>query len=195
MRTQLTSTLLVGILAVAGPLLAADTPQPQVVLTIMSQQINSFAPGVDAAVGLSNDQAKQLAVAYSEVFNSSAVALANMVLQDGNASGAQRQAASATLQQAQLLFQARGRAVLTPAQAQLVDKIQASFSKVFAAAQAQMNTTIKTNFGAELEILLSPEQKQAMYKARAAIEAAQKAAEQKAAEQKPAPATGGGAAQ
>lgn len=183
-------TLVAGL--VCGVLWAADTaapPQQQIVLTIMTPQINSFAPGIDAAVGLTPEQANQLAAAYREVFNSSAVVLSNLVLQDATSTPAQRQAAQATLQQAQNLFAAKGRAVLTPQQAKLVDTTQAAFTRILNAAQAQMVEAVKTNFGKELETILTAEQKAAMMKARAEIEAANK----KAQEQKPptAPAAGG----
>lgn len=181
MRTMMI-VLSVAVLSLAGVVFAADTPPQQVVLTIMTQQVNAVAPGIDAAVALTPEQANALAAAYREVFQSSAVTLANMVLQDGNTTMAQRQMAAATLQQAQALFQARARAVFTVAQRQLVDKVQAAYGKVFDAAQEQMATTVKTKFSAELDTILTPEQKAAMLKARAEIEAANK----KAQEQKPA---------
>ncbi|MEN6301461.1 MAG: hypothetical protein ABFE07_27595 [Armatimonadia bacterium] len=183
-------TLVAGL--ICGAVCAADTaapPQQQIVLTIMTPQINSFAPGIDAAVGLTPEQANQLATAYREVFNSSAVVLSNLVLQDATSTPAQRQAAQATLQQAQNLFAVKGRAVLTPQQTKLVDTTQAAFTRILNAAQTQMVEAVKTNFGKELETLLTAEQKAAMMKARAEIEAANK----KAQEQKPptAPAAGG----
>ncbi|MEN6664669.1 MAG: hypothetical protein ABFD85_11825 [Phycisphaerae bacterium] len=183
-------TLVAGL--ICGAVCAADTaapPQQQIVLTIMTPQINSFAPGIDAAVGLTPEQANQLATAYREVFNSSAVVLSNLVLQDATSTPAQRQAAQATLQQAQNLFAAKGRAVLTPQQTKLVDTTQAAFTRIYGAAQTQMIEAVKTNFGKELETLLTAEQKAAMMKARAEIEAANR----KAQEQKPptAPAAGG----
>lgn len=190
MRTQMMVLTLVGGL-ICGAVFAADAapPQQQIVLTIMTPQINSFAPGIDAAVGLTPEQANQLAAAYREVFNSSAVVLSNLVLQDATSTPAQRQAAQATLQQAQGLFGARGRAVFTPQQTQLVDKTQVAFTRIYNAAQTQMVAAVKANFNTELETILTAEQKAAMLKARAEIEAANKQAQ----EQKPptAPAAGG----
>lgn len=174
------ATLLVTVL-LAGAALAADgQPQPQqIVLTIMTPQVNNLAPGIDAAVAVTPEQANALAAVYREVFQSSAVTLANMVLQDGNTTMAQRQMAAATLQQAQGLFQARARAVFTGPQRTLVDKVQAAYDKAFQDAQAQLQAALKSKFTAELETILNAEQKAAMLKARAEIEAAnKKAAEQ-----------------
>jgi hypothetical protein len=183
MRMTMTVVLVLAGLWLAGNVLAADAAPQQIVLTILTPQINAIAPGIDAAVVVTPEQANALAAAYREVFQSSAVTLANMVLQDANTSMAQRQLAAATIQQAQTLFQGRARAVFTPAQRQLVDKVQAAYTRIFDAAQAQMVTAVKNNFTTELDTLLTAEQKQAMLKARAEIDAAK---QRKAAEQKPA---------
>ena len=160
-------------------------PQRQVVLTIMSQQVNNFAPGIDAAVAVTQEQANKLAGVYREVYESNAVVLATMVMQDNNATMAQRRVATALLQQAQATFQASARTVFTEPQQQLIDQVQAAFTKVSEAAQTDLNARVKSDFAAELDKLLTPEQKQAMLKARQAIEEAQR----KAQVQQPAPAT------
>lgn len=188
MRSKTTVFLTLLALALGWSALAAETTPQQIVLTIMTPQVNALAPGIDAAVAVTPEQANALAAAYREVFQSSAVTLANLVLQDGNTSMAQRQAAAATLQQAQTLFQNGARAVFTPAQRQLVDKVQAAYGKVYDAAQAQMVTAVKTKFSADLDTILTPEQKAAMLKARAEIEAANKKAQQPKPAATPAPA-------
>lgn len=80
---------------------------------IFDAQVRSFTPGLDAAIGLNEEQGQALVAAYRETYQTSAVALANMVLQDDNASQTQRQAASAILQQSQTAFQAKSREVFT----------------------------------------------------------------------------------
>lgn len=186
------------VLLTAGAAMAQQAGQPpaqqqpaqrQIVLTIMSSEVNNFAPGIDASVKLSQEQANQLAAAYREVYQGAAVILANMVLQDNGSSMDQRRVAQFTLQQAQQLFQAKARAVFTEPQQQLIDKVQAAFTKIFEKAQAEFQARLKADFNAQLDTLLSPEQKQAMMVARKAIEDAQrKAAEQQKAAT-PAPAT------
>ncbi len=166
---------------------AQQQPAPrQVVLTIMAPQVNNFAPGIDAAVSLTQEQANQVAAAYRETLESAAALLAQMVLQDSSTSPEQRRVATITLQQAQLAFQARARAVFTDQQRELIDKVQAAFTRVTEAVQADMNARIKANFAAELERILTPEQKQAMMKARRAIEEAQAKQQQQQQQQKPA---------
>lgn len=161
----------------------AQPQQRQVVLTIMSPQVNNFAPGIDASVALSQEQANQVAAAYRETFESAAAVLANMVLQDATSSPEQRRVASITLQQTQLAFQARARAVFTDAQRALIDKVQEAFNKVYESVTADMNARVKAAFAAELERILTPEQKQAMLKARRTIEENQRKAQE---QQKPA---------
>ena len=170
------STLALSLILVATAAVAEETGKRQVNLTIMSSEVNAFAPGVDAVVGLTEDQAKQLAAAYREVYETSAVALANMVLQDGNTTFAQRQMASATLQQTQAAFQARARLVFTEAQRQLIDKVQTTFTRVLQSVQKELNEKVTTVFGHELDTMLTAEQKAAMTKARAAIEDARRKA-------------------
>jgi len=188
MRTMMTVVTLAALI-LAGAAFAADAPPQQIVLTIMTPQVNAVAPGIDAAVAVTPEQANALAAAYREVFQSSAITLANMVLQDSNTTMAQRQVAAAALQQAQAQFQARGRAIFTVPQRALVDKVQAAYNKAYEAAQAQMVTAVKTKFSADLDTILTPEQKAAMLKARADIEAAnKKAQEAKPAATTPAPA-------
>jgi len=169
---------------------AAQTPpQRQIVLTIMTPQVNNFAPGVDATVSLTQEQANQVAAAYRETFESAGAVLANMVLQDSSSSAEQRRVASITLQQAQAAFQARARAAFTDPQRELIDKVQAAFTKVLEALQADFNARVKANFAAELDQILTPAQKQAMMKARKVIEENQaKAAQQPAGGATPAPA-------
>ena len=158
---------------------AAQAPvQRQIVLTIMSPQANTFAPGIDATVALTQEQANQVAATYREVYQSAGVILANLVLQDNGSTMDQRRAANATLQQAQALFQARARSIFTAPQQKLIDDVQAAFTKVFEAQQADFNARVKANFAAELEKILTPEQKAAMAKARAAIEEQQKKAQE-----------------
>lgn len=167
----------------AQPAPAAQPQQRQVVLTIMSPQVNNFAPGIDASVALSQEQANQVAAAYRETFESAAAVLANMVLQDATSSAEQRRVASITLQQTQLAFQARARAVFTDSQRALIDKVQEAFNKVYENVIADMNARVKAAFAVELEKILTPEQKQAMLKARRTIEENQRKAQE---QQKPA---------
>lgn len=153
---------------------AQQAPQ-QVVLTIMAPQVNNVAPGIDAAVKLTPEQVNQLTALYREVFDSGAAVLANMVLRDSNTTMEQRRVASIALQQAQAQFQARARAIFTEPQQKLIDSVQAAFEKIYQQEQEEFNKRLTGNFSAELDKLLSPEQKQAMMEARAKIEEQRKA--------------------
>jgi len=179
------SLILCGLLLATGALAqqpAQQPPQRQVVLTIMAPEVNRFAPGIDASVKLSQEQANQLAAAYRDVFQSSAVVLANLVLQDNGSTMDQRRMATATLQQAQALFSARARTVFTEPQQQLIDKVQAAFTKIFEKAQADFQERVKADFNAQLNTILNAEQKTAMMEARKTIEEAQRKAQE---QQKP----------
>ena len=173
MRTKLAAIAL-AMLMLVGTSSAQETAKRQVSLWIFDARIRSFAPGLDAAIGLTGDQAKQLAAAYAEVFNTNAAALANMVLEDDGPSMAQRQMATATLQQAQAAFQMKGRTIFTEKQRGLIDKVYASFARVHDAAQQAMVQKVTADFAKELDAMLTPEQKDAVKQARAAIEEANK---------------------
>jgi len=180
MKAKVTTVALL-LVVLGSAAVGQETAQRQVHVSMFEAQVRSFAPGIDAIIGLTDDQAKLLAAAYRGAFETSGVNLANMVLRDNNTTLAQRQMATATLQQAQATFRAQGRAIFTEEQRQLIDKVYASFASVQETAQKEMVAKITTGFAKELDGILTPEQKQAMQKAKAQIEeAARKAAEEKA---------------
>jgi hypothetical protein len=163
--------------AVRGTAFAQETAQTTVGLWIFDAQVRSFAPGIDAVISLSEEQKKQLADLYAEVMATNAVLLANMVLQDTRTSFAQRQVATATIQQAQAALRAGSRNVFTEAQRELVDRVYAAFSRVHQAAQQEMVRKVTAGFAEELGEILTAEQKQAMEKRQAELEEARAASE------------------
>lgn len=163
--------LIAGLVALVVPASTQEDSAPQITLSIFEARVRSFAPGIDAIISLTDEQKKQLAGIYSEVFGTTGVRLADMVLQDSSASVAQRQMATATVLQAQADFRARSRSVFTEEQRQLIDKIYEVFNRVYEAAQEAMVKEVTAGFAGELDRLLTPEQKQAMADSRAEIEA------------------------
>lgn len=169
--------LTVGVVAVAvslaGPLLAQQAPGKTVSLFIFESRLRSFAPGLEAVISLNDEQKKKLGGAYDEVFGTSSVRLASSVLQDMNASLGQRRMASATMVQAQAAFRAKSRAIFSDPQRELIDKVYEAFNRIYQQAQEEVVKQITASFSKELEKLLTPEQKAAMAKSKAEIEAAQ----------------------
>ena len=163
------TALAIGLL---GPALAQDSKATTVSLFIFEARVRSFAPGLEATISLSEEQRTKLGGVYDGVFGTPAVRLANSVLQDMNASIAQRQTATAIVLQAQADFRTQSRAVFTDQQRELIDKVYAAFNRVYEQAQEQLAKEVTGNFGKELEQILTPEQKQAMEKQRAELEAA-----------------------
>ena len=191
MRAKLRALPLpVLLLALIGAASAQETEGRKIALWIFEARIRSFAPGIDAAITVSDEQKTQLGGIYAEVFETNAVALANMVLQDSNTSFAQRQVATATIQQAQAEFRTRSRSVFTEAQRTLIDEVYAAFNRVYQAAQEEMVTKVTAGFAGELDQLLSAEQKQAVAKSKAEIvEAKRKAAGEETGGEPPQPAS------
>ena len=181
MKKALVTALTVAAVALQfaiGVAAAAEQPRPTVRLWIFDAQIRSIVPGIDAALNLSQEQWQKLARAYRLAQGTDAVALANMVLQDREASLVKRQAASAVLKQAQAQFRAASRALFTEEQAKLIDAVYAAYGEVAKAAQQQMVERVKTDFTKRLDGLLSPEQKKAVESARS------KAAEEQESQEK-----------
>ena len=162
-------------LAAAGAL-AEDTGTRQVPIWLFDAQVRAFAPGIEGIITLKDEQKDRLGKIYSEVFGQNSVALANMVLQDARTSLMQRQAAAATLTQAQELFRAKSREVFTTGQQDLIDKIYVAYNEVAKAAQQELVDKVKAQFGAKLDGLLNADQKKGMEKKKAEIEEAQKKA-------------------
>jgi hypothetical protein len=156
----------------AVPVLAQPSQKPTVSVFMFEARVRSFAPAIEAIISLSEDQKKQLAQAYDEAFGGPAARLAGSVLQDMNASVAQRQMASTTMLQAQASFRAKSRTIFTDQQRDLVDRVYAAFNRVYAQAQDEMVKLITGGFAKELDTLLTPEQKQAMAKRQAELDAA-----------------------
>jgi hypothetical protein len=163
------TTLAIGLL---GPVLGQESKATTVSLFIFEARVRSFAPGLEATISLSEDQRTKLGGIYDGVFGTPAVRLANSVLQDTNASLAQRQTATAIVLQAQADFRTQSRAVFTDPQRELIDRVYAAFNRVYERAQEQLVKEVTGNFGKELEQILTSEQKQAMEKHRAELEAA-----------------------
>jgi len=177
MRARLRALPLPVLLLVLMGAASAQEPEGRkIALWIFEARIRSFAPGIDAVITVSDEQKTQLGEIYTEIFGTNAVALANMVLQDSNTSFAQRQVATAAIQQAQAEFRTKSRSVFTEAQRALIDEVYTAFNRVYQAAQEEMVTKVTAGFAGALDQLLSAEQKQAMAKSKAEIEEAMRKA-------------------
>lgn len=176
MRSSRSALIAVAVLA-AGPVVhAQEQPAQTISLYIFEARVRSFSPGIDAVVDLSEEQKTKLGEVYSAIFGTNAALLANLVLQDSNASVVQRQIARATVLQAQAEFRSKSREVFTEEQRALIDKVYEAFSNVYKAAEEAMLQEVKGGLAAQLEGILTPEQKQAMEKRKAEIESAAAAA-------------------
>lgn len=155
----------------------------KVTVFIFEARIRSFAPGIEAAITLSEEQKKQLSVAYNEVFGTNAVRLAKLVLMDEGATVVQRQLASATMAQAEVEFRAKSREIFTEEQRATIDKVYEAFNRVYQTAEQAFVAEVTKSFRAELDNILTEEQKKAVEARRAEIEAARaKAADAAASE-------------
>jgi hypothetical protein len=151
--------------------------------------VTQFAPGLNAALLLSDSQKAQISAARDEVMNDEAVkAVRSISKSDPNVTAEQREKGRAAVDAANARLRERVAAILTPEQKSLIEKVNAAYaaaneetgiiySEKFASPstkldpearrrlQAEKNQDTEEGFLHKLDGILSPAQKEAMTRA------------------------------